>query len=413
MSDFLSHHTRPGELSPQEGPSQAKIKNEAVWHRTMNLLAWHRSFSRSLSRLIIVVLGGLLLWGLGLGGMSHEAWASSWENSLLIAGLPQGNAVTDGKAILRNALPIDNPTVRELQSNLEDISNQLRGKRWTGIGGDIKKAKRILDTKTDKLLATITTEDQPQAKTYLEQLNQTLDALQTAAEAKDRQQLLPLKAQALDYVGNLEALMVNGFPFQVPAEYQNLPQLLGRATVKLTTSKGNITVVVDGYSAPVTAGNFVDLVKRGFYNQLPFTRAEESYVLQAGDPPGPEDGFIDPKTKQYRAIPLEILTDSDDIPLYGITLEDAGRYLEHPVLPFSAYGTLALARPNDDANGGSSQFFFLLFEPELTPAGLNLLDGRYAVFGYAIEGQEVLGQLRPGDIIEKAEVISGEENLVA
>jgi len=32
-------------------------------------------------------------------------------------------------------------------------------------------------------------------------------------------------------------------------------------------------------------------------------------------------------------------------------------------------------------NGGSSQFSFL-FEPELTPAGRNLLDGRYSVFGY-------------------------------
>ncbi|AFY61048.1 peptidylprolyl isomerase [Synechococcus sp. PCC 6312] len=374
----------------------------------MNFQAWYQS----LSRFLAVVICGVFLWGLGLGVMSNGAWARGWENLQLIAALPQGNAVTDAKAILRNALPIDNPTVRELQGNLEDISNQLRAKRWSGVGGDIKKAKRLLETKTDKLLASIPTDSQPQAKDHLEQLNQTLDALQTAAEAKDRQQLLPLKAQALDQVGRLEDLMVKGFPFQIPAEYRNLPQLLGRATVKLTTSKGDITVVLDGYSAPVTAGNFVDLVKRGFYNQLPFTRAEESYVLQAGDPPGPEDGFIDPKTKEYRAIPLEILTDGDNTPLYGITLEDAGRYLEHPVLPFSAYGTLALARPNEDANGGSSQFFFLLFEPELTPAGLNLLDGRYAVFGYTVDGQDVLGKLRPGDMIEKAEVIAGGENLV-
>jgi peptidylprolyl isomerase len=52
----------------------------------------------------------------------------------------------------------------------------------------------------------------------------------------------------------------------------------------MTTDKGNLTVVVDGYSAPVTAGNFVDLVQRGFYNGLEFIRAEESYVLQIGDP---------------------------------------------------------------------------------------------------------------------------------
>ncbi len=371
--------------------------------------AWPKTFSQ----FFFVVWGAVLLWLLGLGGFSTGAWAGTLPGmpSVLIAALPQGNAVTDPKAILRNALPIENPTVRELQANLEDISNQLRAKRWTGIGGDIKKAKRILETKSDKLLANIPPEQQSQAQADLTNLANTLETLQTAAEAKDRQQLLPLKAQALDYVGDLESLMVKGFPFQVPDEYNNLPQLLGRATVKLVTSKGEITVVLDGYSAPVTAGNFVDLVQRGFYNKLPFTRAEESYVLQAGDPPGKEEGFIDPKTQQYRSIPLEILTDGDTQPLYGITLEDAGRYLEHPVLPFSAYGTLALARPNDDANGGSSQFFFLLFEPELTPAGLNLLDGRYAVFGYVVEGSEVLGQLRPGDVIEKAEVISGAENL--
>ncbi len=374
-----------------------------------------QAWPRTLVKLSLVVLSVGLFW---LGGLTTGVWAGTLNsvnsfNALIIAALPQGNAVTDPKAILRNALPIENPTVRELQASLEDISNQLRAKRWTSIGGDIKKAKRILETKGDKLVATIPADRLPQAETILANLKTSLDPLQTAAETKDRQQLLTLKAQALDYVGDLEGLMVQGFPFEVPEEYGHLPQLLGRAAVKLTTSKGDITVVLDGYSAPVSAGNFVDLVQRGFYNKLPFTRAEESYVLQAGDPPGKEEGFIDPQTKQYRAIPLEILTENDTKPVYGITLEEAGRYLEHPVLPFSAYGTLALARPNEDANGGSSQFFFLLFEPELTPAGLNLLDGRYAVFGYAVEGSEVLGQLRPGDVIEKAEVISGAENLKA
>ena len=33
-------------------------------------------------------------------------------------------------------------------------------------------------------------------------------------------------------------------------------------------------------------------------------------------------------------------------------------------------------------------------ESELTPSGANLLDGRYAVFGYVVEGQELLQQLQ-------------------
>jgi len=56
--------------------------------------------------------------------------------------------------------------------------------------------------------------------------------------------------------------------------------------------------------------------------------------------------------------------------------------------------------------------FLFLFEPELTPAGRNLLDGRYSVFGYLTEGKEVLEELKAGDKIISAKVIQGAENLV-
>ncbi|MFM6200158.1 MAG: peptidylprolyl isomerase, partial [Dolichospermum sp.] len=227
-----------------------------------------------------------------------------------------------------------------------------------------------------------------------------------------KEAVLDGRAKLLDLVSLLEESMVTKFPFAVPAEYSNLPQLNGRATIAFKTNKGDLTVVVDGYSAPVTAGNFVDLVQRGFYNGLEFTRSEESYFLQTGDPVGQEVGFIDPQTGKYRAIPLEILVQGEKEPTYGITLEEAGRYLDMPVLPFSSFGALVMARPENEPNGGSSQVFFFLFEPELTPAGRNLLDGRYAVFGYLTKGQEVLDKLKAGDKIESATVIQGGENLV-
>jgi cyclophilin family peptidyl-prolyl cis-trans isomerase len=229
--------------------------------------------------------------------------------------------------------------------------------------------------------------------------------------AEDKPSTQQARNQLLDLVGDIESLMVKGFPFEVPSEYSHLPQLKGRATVQMETEFGSLTMVVDGYSAPVTAGNFVDLVQRGFYNGLEFTRAEGSYVLQTGDPPGKEEGFIDPKTGKYRNIPLEILLRGYDKPIYGITLEDAGLYREKPILPFSAYGALAMARPEEEPDGGSSQFFFFLFEPELTPAGLNLLDGRYSVFGFVTKGKEVLEKLKRGDKILSAKVIEGAENL--
>lgn len=349
----------------------------------------------------------LLLVTLSLG-LSTAWWTPSSS-----AALPAGNAITDGKALLRYALPVDNQAVRELQESLEDIANQLRAnRRWGAISKDLSQASRIVSDRTSKLLESVPEDQKTQAQALINDLQAGITDLRKAVDAKDKEQIWLGRTNLLNLVSQLEDSMVKGFPFEVPAEYSNLPQLKGRATVEMKTNKGTLTLVVDGYSAPVTAGNFVDLVQRGFYDGLEFIRAEDSYVLQTGDPAGPEDGFIDPATGKYRAIPLEVLVESDPAPTYGITLEQAGRYRDQPVLPFSAYGAVAMARPEGDPNGGSSQFFFFLFEPELTPAGRNLLDGRYSVFGYLTEGKEVLEQLKAGDKIESARVIQGAENLV-
>ncbi|MBE9185763.1 peptidylprolyl isomerase [Microcoleus sp. LEGE 07076] len=346
----------------------------------------------------------LLVLSLSFTPVSHAKRPSS--------SMPAGNAITDARALLRFALPIDNKTVRELQMSLEDIGNHIRSKRWGPISSDVSKASRILNLRESDILGSIPEAKQPEAETLVARVKEGVAQLEKAVEAKDREKVIDLKAKILGSVGEIEELMVTEFPFEVPAKYANLPQLKGRATVAVETQKGKITVVVDGYSAPVTAGNFVDLVDRGFYDGLPFIRSEESYVLQTGDPEGKEVGFIDPATGQYRSVPLEVLVRDEKEPVYGITLEDAGRYRDEPVLPFSAFGTVAMARAEADPDSGSSQFFFFLFEPELTPAGLNLLDGRYAVFGYVTEGKEVLDQLKQGDKIVSAKVIKGKENLV-
>ncbi|OCR02829.1 peptidylprolyl isomerase [Oscillatoriales cyanobacterium USR001] len=349
----------------------------------------------------------LLLFTLSLN-FSPPSQAAKRQSSM-----PAGNAITDAEALLRYALPIDNDAVREIQSSLEDIGNHIRAKRWGPISRDVRKASRVISD-PDDILDDIAAEQKPQAETLISDLNTGIAELEKAVEEKNRDLVNELKGKLLKKVGAIEELMVKEFPFEIPSEYANLPQLKGRATVQLETEKGLVTFIVDGYSAPITAGNFVDLVQRGFYNGLKFIRSEESYVLQAGDPDpkGPEDGFIDPATGKYRSIPLEVLVRGDQEPTYGITLEDAGRYRDRPVLPFSAYGAVAMARVESEPDSASSQFFFFLFEPELTPAGLNLLDGRYAVFGYTIEGKEVLEKLKQGDTIISAKVIEGAENLV-
>jgi len=369
------------------------------------MLHWSNFAIDTWKRWVKTAVLALLLFTVSLS-FSSVSYAKRPSRSM-----PAGNPITDGRALLRFALPIDNQTVREVQISLEDIGNHIRSKRWGPISSDVSKASRLLNLRESDILASIPDAKKPEAQALVVQVKDGISLLEKAVEAKDRETVIDLKAKILRSVGDIEELMVTEFPFEVPSEYANLPQLKGRATVAVETEKGLITVVVDGYSAPVTAGNFVDLVDRGFYNGLPFIRSEESYVLQTGDPEGKEEGFIDSAGK-YRNVPLEVLVRDDKEPVYGITLEDAGRYRDEPVLPFSAYGTLAMARAEAEPDSGSSQFFFFLFEPELTPAGLNLLDGRYAVFGYMIEGKEVLDQLKQGDKIVSAKVIKGIENLV-
>jgi peptidylprolyl isomerase len=331
---------------------------------------------------------------------------------LLISALAQGNAITDPNALLRYALPIDNSTIRKLQDPLEDISNYLRGKRWPPIAKDVKSAKFILTLQSDKILASIPDDRKAKAESLLATITDQVTELQEAVEAKDKNKVSELRMIALSHIGALEELMVQGFPYEVPEEYANLPQLKGRAKVKLETTQGPLAIVVDGYSAPVNGGNFVDLVKRGFYDGLPFSGADDNFVLQTGDPIGPEEGFIDPKTKEYRAIPLEILVKGETLPFYGSTLEELGLYLPELALPFNSYGAVALARPDTETNGGSSQFFFFKFDGELTPPGFNLMDGRYSVFGYLVEGKDTLDKLTDKDKIISAKVVDGLENLV-
>jgi peptidylprolyl isomerase len=340
------------------------------------------------------------------------AWNWQQSDPMLIAVLAQGNAITDPNAILRYSLPIDNKAVRDMQGAIEDISNYLRGKRWGPIEKDVKTALKIVNSKESDLLASVSGDRQSNAQAIIAQIKDDLVRLQDAVKAQDKENVWTIRRALLNNVTDLEELMVQGFPFEIPAEYANLPQLKGRATVDVETTQGTMTMIVDGYSAPINGGNFVDLVNRGFYDGLPFTPLEDNFVVQTGDPPGEEAGFIDPKTKQYRAIPLEILMKREELPTYGITLEDAGIYLPDLALPFNAYGAVALARPSMDANGGSSQFFFFKFDNELTPPGFNLMDGRYSVFGYVVDGKEVLDKLTDKDKIISAKVVAGLDNLV-
>ncbi len=183
------------------------------------------------------------------------------------------------------------------------------------------------------------------------------------------------------------------------------PCLQGKASVLISTDKGDITLVVDGDAAPITAGNFVDLVRRGVYDDTQFHRVVREpvpFVVQGGDPQSSDrstltsqlgtGGFVDPDTGQERKIPLEVKFKGEETPRYNrITSnpsELADLELSHE------RGAVAMAR--SQAPDSASAQFYVALRP------LPELDGRYAVFGQVTDGLEVVDAIRQGDRIKKA-----------
>ena len=189
-----------------------------------------------------------------------------------------------------------------------------------------------------------------------------------------------------------------------------VPCLKGTALVQLTTSKGTVELSLDGDAAPLTAGNFVDLVRRGAYNGTLFHRVVKQpipFVVQGGDPQSanpntPVDllgtgSFVDPASGQPRLIPLELALDGEAKPRYGEIAVGPGQQsrlkLQHE------RGALAMARSNDP-NSASAQFYIAL-------RALPELDGRYAVFGRVTKGMDVVDRIDQGDKLISTKVLQG------
>jgi peptidyl-prolyl cis-trans isomerase B (cyclophilin B) len=186
----------------------------------------------------------------------------------------------------------------------------------------------------------------------------------------------------------------------------NLPQLEGMAKVELQVNGSPIVIEINGTEAPITAGNFVDLVERGVYDGLVFHRVEPQFVVQGGDPQGKDPnfkgqlgtgGFVDPQTGSERRIPLEIKLTGSNEPTYSKARLGGSVVLKHD------RGVIAMAR-SAMPDSASSQFY-------ITLENVPFLDGDYAVFGKVLEGMDVVDKIKVGDRITSAKVIEGAENL--
>ncbi|GAB0490055.1 hypothetical protein MMPV_001285 [Pyropia vietnamensis] len=410
---------RPARAAAATGPAWLAAAAAAVvpWARSATAAALAAALVLSPAALPTLQVGDAALTG---GGTAYAARGGGY--SLEAA---SGEVNKDGESVLRWALPIDNKAVRELQASLERITGDLRGLKWGKVEGDARKAVGVLKNQREKILAGVPDDRRAYAEEQLDVVADGLPRLNTLIAERSTEKVVALQRSLLRNIGNVEQSMVVGFPFEVPAEFADKPLLKGRATVQMTIRKtgedfdirgtiykeGKLTMVLDGYNAPVTAGNFVDLVQRGFYNNDTVVRSD-GFVVQIGRPDTKDELYVDPDTGLKRTIPLEVFAKGDKVPTYGLTLEDDGRGYAATKLPFSVNGALAQARNEFEPNTGSSQVFWFLFEPDLTPAGRNLLDGRYALFGYVIDGDQFLNNFSVGDKVIEAKVVDGLENLV-
>jgi len=148
----------------------------------------------------------------------------------------------------------------------------------------------------------------------------------------------------------------------------------GKVRVKLESAKGVIQLELDGAAAPAAVANFLNLVKAGFYNGMPFHRVERGFVIQAGDP----------KLANRPAV--------------GYTIPDEVSPIRH------TRGTIAMARLYRSGqmvpNSADTQFYITLADtPHLDRLG-------FTAFGKVIAGLDVVDRIGLGDKIAKASVVS-------
>ena len=124
---------------------------------------------------------------------------------------------------------------------------------------------------------------------------------------------------------------------------------------------GIIKLEIDEQAAPVTAKNFLKLVKEGFYDGLTFHRIIPGFMIQGGDPTGTGMGG----SKEE------------------IVGEFASNGFKNPIK--HTRGVISMARTNDP-NSASSQFFIM-------HADAPHLDGQYAAFGHVVEGMDTVDSI--------------------
>lgn len=157
---------------------------------------------------------------------------------------------------------------------------------------------------------------------------------------------------------------------------------MANPTVTIETNHGTITAEMFMDLAPKTAGNFIELAKKGYYDDLIFHRVIPGFMIQGGCPDKNGTGG----------------------PGYSIP-DEFGAGLAH-----THSGVFSMA--NSGPNSGGSQFF-------ITLAATPWLDGKHAIFGKVTGGMDIveaIGATKTGrmdrpeeEVVMKKVTVTGDE----
>lgn len=348
-------------------------------------------------------------------------WPSSHTaNAVLYS--PDTKVPRTGEVALRRAIPA-NPNMKAIQDSLEDISYLLRipqRKPYSTMETDVTKALKIAVEEKQSMLGSIPEEFRDKGLLLYASLIDGKGGLQDLIKfikLNDPQKLSGALASSLDTLAEIELLQAPGLSFLLPEQFLKYPRLTGRAAVEFTIEKGDgatftptvggqptslatIKVILDGYSAPLTSGNFAKLVLDGAYDGVTLRCTDQAVLVDSK-----------PEISGY-SVPLEVMPSEQFEPLYKTTLSIQDGEL--PVLPLSVYGSAAMAHSTDSEEYSSpSQFFFYLYDKRNAGlGGLSFDEGQFSVFGYATVGREVLSQIKSGDVIRSAKLVQGRDRLI-
>ncbi|KAG0497129.1 hypothetical protein HPP92_001820 [Vanilla planifolia] len=395
-----------------------RLPVQHIFHRLGSIAAFHHGFKKA--KIVIAAVLVIVQVSVTLPSSIWSTLFVSYANAVLYS--PDAKVPRTGELALRRAIPA-NANMKAIQDSLEEISYLLRipqRKPYGTMEGDAKKALQIAMEQKESILFSIPEELKEKGTTLFASLIDGKGGLQNLLECikeNDPDKVSIGLSSSLETVAELELLQAPGLSFLLPEQYLTYPRLTGRGVVEFIIERGDgstffpsaggepksfatIQVVLDGFSAPLTAGNFAKLVNEGAYDGVRLKCTDQAVLS-------------DNELENYGySVPLEVKPSGEFEPLYKTTLSIQDGEL--PTLPLSVYGAVAMAHNADSLEFSSpSQFFFYLYDKRTAGlGGLSFDEGQFSVFGYTTVGKDILGQIKSGDFIHSAKLVQGLDRLV-